>query len=181
MVEFKGAHFPREVILYAVFFYVRYAVSYRDLEEIMAERGVAVEHATLNRWVVRYAPQIGCKARSGKRSVCRSWRMDETCVKVRGQWVYLCRSVAKHGETVDLMLSTRRDSAAAKRFFRQAVASNGVPEKVVIDKSGSNLAGLQWQNGSDSPGRGSKLKSVRANISTTSSSQDHRAIKACRV
>ena len=181
MVEFKGAHFPREVILYAVFFYVRYAVSYRDLEEIMAERGVAVEHATLNRWVVRYAPQIGCKARSSKRSVCRSWRMDETCVKVRGQWVYLCRSVAKHGETVDLMLSTRRDSAAAKRFFRQAVASNGVPEKVVIDKSGSNLAGLQWQNGSDSPGRGSKLKSVRANISTTSSSQDHRAIKACRV
>ena len=100
----------------------------------------------LNRWVVRYAPQIGCKARSGKRSVCRSWRMDETCVKVRGQWVYLYRSVAKHGGTVDLMLSTRRDSAATKRFFRQAISSNGVPEKVVIDKSGSNLAGLQWQN-----------------------------------
>ena len=93
------------------FFYVRYAVSYRDLEEIMAERGVAVEHATLNRWVVRYAPQIVCKARSSKRSVCRSWRMDETCVKVRGQWVYLYRSVAKHGEAVDLMLSTRRRKA----------------------------------------------------------------------
>ena len=111
MVEFKGAYFPREVILYAVFFYLRYAVSYRDLEEIMAERGVAVEHTTLNRWVVRYAPQIVCKARSSKRSVCRSWRMDETCVKVRGQWVYLYRSVAKHGEAVDLMLSTRRRKA----------------------------------------------------------------------
>ena len=160
------------------FFYVRYAVSYRDLEEIMAERGVAVEHATLNRWVVRYAPQIVCKARSSKRSVCRSWRMDETCVKVRGQWVYLYRSVAKHGEAVDLMLSTRRDSAAAKRFFRQAITSNGVPEKGVIDKGGSNLAGLQWQDtrlGFTRPGQQIKIRQRKYLNNIVE--QDHRAIK----
>ena len=86
MIDFKGAHYPREVILYAVFFYVRYGVSYRDLEEIMAERGVLVDHATLNRWVVRYSPLIAAKAKKRKQSVARSWRMDETYIKVKGQW-----------------------------------------------------------------------------------------------
>ena len=77
MIDFKGAHYPREVILYAVFFYVRYGVSYRDLEEIMAERGVLVDHATLNRWVVRYSPLIAAEAKKRKQSVAGSWRMDE--------------------------------------------------------------------------------------------------------
>jgi putative transposase len=78
MISFKGTHFPKDVILYAVFFYVRYGVSYRDLEEIMEERGVNVDHATLNRWVIRYAPAIAAKAQSQKRNTNRSWRMDET-------------------------------------------------------------------------------------------------------
>ena len=86
MIDFKGAHYPREVILYAVFFYVRYGVSYRDLEEIMAERGVSVDHATLNRWVVRYSPLIADEAKKRKQSVAGSWRMDETYIKVKGQW-----------------------------------------------------------------------------------------------
>ena len=86
MIDFKGAHYPREVILYAVFFYVRYGVSYRDLEEIMAERGVLVDHATLNRWVVRYSPLIAAEAKKRKQSVASSWRMDETYIKVKGQW-----------------------------------------------------------------------------------------------
>ena len=84
MISFKGAQFPREVILFAVFFYVRYAVSYRDLEEIMAERGVSVDHATLNRWVARYSPLIANTARRRKAPVDRSWRMDETYIKVKG-------------------------------------------------------------------------------------------------
>jgi len=89
MISFKGAQFPKDVIHFAVFFYVRYTVSYRDLEEIMAERGVAVDHATLNRWVTKYSSLIANNARRRKVPANRSWRMDETYVKVRGDWVYL--------------------------------------------------------------------------------------------
>ena len=87
MISFKGAHFPKDVILYAVFFYVRYGVSYRDLEEIMKERAVKVDHATLNRWVVDYSPLIAEEAKKRKCTVATSWRRDETYVKVKGQWV----------------------------------------------------------------------------------------------
>jgi hypothetical protein len=93
MVDFKGSHYPKEVILYAVFFYVRYAVSYRDLEEIMAERGVAVDHPTLNRWVVKYSPLIACQARRRKFATSHSWRMDETYIQVKGKWTYFYRAV----------------------------------------------------------------------------------------
>src|SRR5665811_2362253 len=103
MISFKGAHFPNDVILYAVFFYVRYGVSYRDLEEIMEERGVKVDHATLNRWVVDYSPLIAEKAKKRKCTVATSWRMDKTYVKVKGQWVYLYRTVDTFGDTVDFM------------------------------------------------------------------------------
>jgi hypothetical protein len=80
-IDFKGNHFPKSVILYAVFFYVRYGVSYRDLEEIMAEREVEIDHATLNRWVVKYSPLIAANAQARKRSTAVSWRMDETYIK----------------------------------------------------------------------------------------------------
>ncbi|TAL43313.1 MAG: IS6 family transposase [Methylovulum sp.] len=143
MIDFKGTHYPKDVILHAVFFYVRYAVSYRDLEEILAERGIKVDHATLNRWVVRYSPLIALAAKSRKRTVAGSWRMDETYIKIKGQWVYLYRAVDKFGDTVDFMLSERRDETAATAFFRQAIDGNGLPEKVVMDKSGANLAGLE--------------------------------------
>ena len=143
MIDFKGAHYPGEVILYAVFFYVRYGVSYRDLEEIMAERVVSVDHATLNRWVVRYSPRIAEEAKKRKQPVAGSWRMDETYIKVKGQWTYLYRAIDKYGNTVDFMLSKQRDEAAATAFFEQAIEDNGLPGKVVIDKSGANNAGLE--------------------------------------
>lgn len=146
MISFKGAQFPKSAVLYAVFFYVRYAVSYRDLEEIMAERGVTVDHATLNRWVVKFAPLIAAQAQTRKRPTAKSWRMDETYIKVKGKWTYLYRAVDRDGQTLDFLLSERRDLAAARRFFRQAIASNGMPDRVVIDKSGANLAGLQAVN-----------------------------------
>lgn len=145
-VELNGAHFPKSVIMHAVFFYVRYPVSYRDLQEILTERGVAVDHATLNRWVTRYAPQIAGQAQLRKRLTASSWRVDETYLKVRGKWTYLYRAVDRDGQTLDFMLSERRDLAATRRFFKKAIATNGVPEKVVIDKSGANLAGLQAVN-----------------------------------
>ena len=146
MSDFKGVHHPKSVILYAVFFYLRYAVSYRDLEEIMAERGVRVDHATLNRWVVKFSPLIAARAQARKRSTATSWRVDETYIKVKGKWRYLYRAVDRDGQTLDFMLSHRRDLAAARRFFKQAIAAHGVPDRVVIDKSGANLAGLQAVN-----------------------------------
>ena len=88
MISFKGAHFPKEIILYAVFFYVRYGVSYRDLEEIMEERGVNVDHATLNRWVVNYSPPVTEEAKKRKRTGASSCRVEETYLKVKGKWVY---------------------------------------------------------------------------------------------
>ena len=146
MIEFKSVHYPKSVILHAVFFYVRYAVSYRDLEEIMAERGVKVDHATLNRWVVKFAPLIAARAQARKRPTAPSWRMDETYIKVNGKWTYLYRAVDRDGQTLDFLLSERRNLAAFRRFFKRAIAANGVPDRVVIDKSGANLAGLQAVN-----------------------------------
>jgi len=129
-----------------VFFYVRYAVSYRDFEEIMAERGVPVDHATLNRWVVKFSPLTAANAQARKRATANSWRMDETYIKVKGIWTYLYRAVDRNGQTLDFTLSERSDLAAARRFFKQAIGTNGVPERVVIDKSGANLAGQQSVN-----------------------------------
>ena len=143
MISFKGGHFPKDIILYAVVFYVRYGVSYRDLEEIMAERGVKVDHATLNRWVIDYSPLIAAEAKKRKRPVASSWRMDETYVKVKGQWVYLYRAVDKFGATIDFMVSEHRDEAAATAFFKQAIDANGFPGRVVKDKSGANYAGIE--------------------------------------
>lgn len=146
MIEFKGVHYPKSVILHAVFFYLRYAVSYRDLEEIMAERGVKVDHATLNRWVVKFAPLIAARAQARKRPTATSWRMDETYIRVKGKWTYLYRAVDRDGKTFDFLLSKRRDLSAARRFFKRAIGTNGVPDRIVIDKSGANLAGLQAVN-----------------------------------
>ena len=142
MMSFKGKHFPKDVILFAVYFYLRYPVSYHDLQEIMQERGVAVDDATLNRWVIEYSPLLAEEARKRKVPAGRSWRMDETYVKVKGRWMYLYRAVDKQGKTLDFKLSEQRDEAAATAFFKQAIENNSVPEKVVIDKSGANQAGL---------------------------------------
>lgn len=178
VISFKGAQFPRSVILYAVFFYVRYAVSYRDLEEILAERGVTVDHATLNRWVVKFAPLIAAQAQTRKRPTAKSWRMDETYIKVKGDWTYLYRAVDRDGQTLDFMLSERRNLAAARRFFRRAIAANGVPDRVVIDKSGANLAGLQAVNVIlKFTGNGRTIKVQQVKYLNNILEQDHRFIK----
>ena len=143
MISFKGVHFPKDVILYAVFFYVRYGVSYRDLEAIMEERGVKVDHSTLNRWVINYSSSLALAAIKNKRAVAASWRMDETYIKVKGEWVYLYRAVDKFGDTVDFMLSEHRDESAATAFFKQAIDANGFPGRVVMNKSGANYAGIE--------------------------------------
>ena len=123
MSDFKGRHFEGEVVLWAVRWYCRYGVSYRDLEQMMGERGVSVDHSTIYRWVQKYAPEIEKRLRwqwRGPRST--SWRIDETYVKVRGQWAYLYRAVDKHGNTIDFYLSSTRNTAAAKRFLGKALS-----------------------------------------------------------
>ena len=129
-----------------MFFYVRYGVSYRDLEEIIAERGVEIDHATLNRWVVKFSPLISANAQARNKPTAVSWRMDETYIKVRGTWTNLYSAVDRDGQILDFMLSERRDTAAARRFFKRAVGTNGVSDCIAIDKSGANLVGLQRLN-----------------------------------
>jgi putative transposase len=114
---------------------------------MMLERGIQVDHSTINRWVIHYSPLLEDEfRRKFKRKTGISWRMDKTYIKVKGEWHYLYRAVDKAGDTVDFMLSKKRDQAAATVFFTKAIGSNGLPEKVIIDKSGANLAGLKAIN-----------------------------------
>jgi len=147
MISFSGRHFPKDIILMAVRWYVAYSLSYRDIEELMAERGVKVDHSTINRWVIHYAPQLEIEFRKKyKAQPNSSWRMDETYLKIKGKDVYLYRAVDKFGDTIDFMLSEKRDKAAAKRFFNKAIMQHGLPEKVTMDKSGANKAGIDFIN-----------------------------------
>ncbi|ASL49057.1 hypothetical protein bAD24_p01830 (plasmid) [Burkholderia sp. AD24] len=126
---FKGRHFDREVIVLCVRWYLRYKLSLRDLVEMMAERGLSLSHTTIMRWVKRFTPQFVKRWDRLARSAGRSWRVDDTYVKIRGKWVYLYRAVDRAGKTVDFRLSTRRDVAAAKAFFAKAIRSRGLAPK----------------------------------------------------
>ena len=142
MLNVKGMRFPIDVILVCIRWYVAYPLSYRHLEEMMQERGVSVDHSSINRWAIRFLPLIEKMARKHKRSVGSSWRMDETYIKIKGAWRYLYRAVDKEGKTVDFLLTAKRDMAAAKRFFDKAMGANSEPDKVAMDKSGANKAAI---------------------------------------
>jgi len=178
MISFKGSHFPKHIILNAVYFYLRYSVSLRDLEEILAERGIVVDHATLNRWVVKFSPLVAIEAQRRKRPIAVSWRMDETYIKVRGQWMYLYRAVDRDGKTLDFMLSERRDTSAATLFFAEALSNNGIPLRIVIDKSGANGAGIKAVNKILKRfGCPTTISTVRSKYLNNMIEQDHRFIK----
>jgi putative transposase len=146
MIDFKGKHFCKDIIMMAVRWYVAYALSYRDIEELMRERGVDVDHATIQRWVFEFAPQLLEAFKKRKASVNGSWRMDETYIKIKGKWYYQYRAVDKYGATIDFLLCKHRDEAAARRFFQKAIRSSGHPKKVTIDKSSANTAALEAIN-----------------------------------
>lgn len=148
--DFKGRHFEGEIVLWAVRWYCRYGISYRDLEQMMAERGVSVDHSTIYRWVQKYAPEIEKRLRWQWRCPrSTNWRVDETYVKVGGKWAYLYRAVDKHGNTIDFCLSSTRNTTAAKRFLSKAL--NGLkawetPMVINTDKAptyGAALAELK--------------------------------------
>ena len=153
--------------------YLRYKLSYRDVEELMSERGVTVDHSTINRWVIRYSPELAIEARRHKRSVGISWRMDETYVKVRGQWKYLYRAVDKEGDTIDFLLTAKRDAKAALRFLRQAIRNNRMPEKINIDQSGANTAAIEAYNEE----MGSSIEIRQCKYLNNIVEQDHRPVK----
>jgi transposase-like protein len=130
---FKGRHFDRDVIILCVRWYLTFKLSSRDLAQMMAERGIVLVHTTILRLVQRYVPEFEKRWRRYALPVSDSWRVDETYLKVRGQWVYLYRAVDKPGRTVDFLLSKKRDMAAAKRFFSRAMRQHGAPRVITLD------------------------------------------------
>lgn len=134
---FKWKHFDVEIILLTVRWYLQYRLSYRDLVEMMSERGISISHTTIMRWVHQFAPEIAKKVRPHLKRVNDSWRCDETYIKVKGKWTYLYRAVDSMGKTIDFRLSEKRDMKAAQRFFEKALSSNHaqIPRVITVDKN----------------------------------------------
>ena len=136
---FAGFRFPSEVITVAVRWYLRYCLSYRDVEELLAERGVEVDHVTVYRWVQRFTPLFTGAARPLRHATGDRWFVDETYLKVAGRWRYLYRAVDQYGQVIDVLLSEQRDTAAARRFFTRALRYGPAPVEVTTDKAGPYL------------------------------------------
>ena len=172
-ISFKGAHFPPDVILMGVRWYVAYPLSTRHVEELMEERGVEVDHSTINRWVIKYSPQLEEAFHRHKRPVWVSWRMDETYSKGKGEWRYLYRAVDKQGQTIDFLLTEQRDEPAAKRFLTKAIRRHGVPEKITIDGSAANKAAMTSYN--EEHGTAIEIRQIKYLNNIVE--QDHRGVK----
>jgi transposase, IS6 family len=136
---FAGFRFPSELITVAVRWYLRYGLSYRDVEELLAERGVAVDHVTVHRWVQRFTPLFAEVARAGRHAPGDRWFVDETYVKIAGRSRYLYRAVDQYGQVIDVLPSKQRDTAAAHRFFTRALSHGPAPVEVTTDKAGPYL------------------------------------------
>jgi putative transposase len=178
MISFKGRHHQQDIILQCVRWYVAYSLSYRDLEELMQERGYAVDHSTVQRWVVHYAPRIEKAFRKSKKRTGNRWRLDwsgipETYIKIKGEWKYLYRALDKQGQTIDFLLTVKRDKKAARRFLNKAIGSNGKPSLINIDKSGANTAGIEQYNIDENK----RIKIRQCKYLNNIVEQDHRFIK----
>ena len=169
----KRVHYPLDVMLTCVRWYAAYPLSLRQIEEMMQERGVFVDHATVHRWAMKILPVLAAVFRRRKHRVGTSWRMDETYVKVAGQCKYLYRAVDRDGHTIDFLLRAKRDCAAARSFLEQAIGLHDVPEKITIDKSGANTAAILSVN-ADS---GTDIELRQSKYLNNIVEQDHRAIK----
>lgn len=174
---FKGRHFPKSVILLCIRWYLAYALSYRDLQEMMAERGIQVDASTIYRWVQAYAPELDRRIRRKLKPTWGDWHVDETYIRIKGVWHYLYRAVDAAGQTVDFLLSARRDTLAAKLFFEKAVMRphNDFPETVTVDRNPAYPAALNilQKEGHLSPT--AQLRTGRALNNLVE--QDHRRIK----
>ena len=172
-ISFKGAHFPPDIILMGVRWYVAYPLSYRHVEELLEERGVPIDHATIQRWVVKYSPLLEEVFHRRKRPVWVSWWMDETYIKVKGQWYYPYRAVDKTGQTIDFLLIVQRDEEAALRFLQKAIRRHGVPEKITIDGSAAHEAAIKRYN--EEHGTAIAIRKIKYLNNLVE--QEHRAVK----
>ena len=177
MISFSGRHFQKEMILQSIRWYLAYSLSYRDIEEIMKERGFDVDHSTIQRWVVHYAPQLEKAFHQKKKRPGDRWRLDETYIKVKGQWNYFYRAVDKQGNTIDFLLTANRDKKAALRFLIKAIERNGKPGLINIDKSGANTAAIKGYNDDHNK----RIKIRQCKYLNNIVEQDHRHVKCqCR-
>jgi IS6 family transposase len=174
---FKGRQFTAEIILWAVRWYLQFPISYRDLERMLSDRGVQVDHTTLFRWIQAYAPELDKRARPHLRPTNGSWRVDETYIRVKGEWVYLYRAVDASGQTIDFLLSPKRDAAAAKRFFRKALkqAHTVNPRTITVDKNAAYPVAAKAMKQLGELWRFAKLRQVK--FLNNIVEQDHRRIK----
>jgi putative transposase len=156
-----------------VCWYVAYPLSTRHIEELMEERGVKVDHSTINRWVIKYSPQLEEAFHRRKRAVWVSWRMDETYIKVKGVWHYLYRAVDKQGQTIDFLLTEHRDQEAALQFLKKAIRRHSVPEKITIDESAANEAAIKSYN----EAHGTAIEIRKITYLNNIVEQDHRGVK----
>ena len=172
---FDRHRYPRVIILQAVYFKLRFTLSYRDVEELMSIRGIKVDHSTIQRWVFKFSKEVEKNMHKRKKQVCDSWRMDETYIKVKGRDMYLYRAVDKYGNTVDLLLTRRRQKMSAQKFFNKAIGNNGKPRIVNIDKSGSNSSAILTVNKRSLSTKKIKIRKVK--YLNNIIEQDHRRIK----
>lgn len=140
---FKGFRFPPEIIVLAVRWYLRYGLSYRDVEELLGERGIEVDHVTIYRWVQRFTPLLADAAGPCRHAIGDRWYVDETYVKVAGKWRYVYRAVDQHGQIIDVLVSARRDLRAARRFFATALRAHGEPVEVITDRAPALRAAIE--------------------------------------
>src|SRR3954454_14740276 len=175
--EVKGRQFTAEVILWAVRWYLMYPISYRDLELMLQDRGVAVDHTTIFRWIQAYAPELEKRIRPHLRTCNGSWRVDETYIRVKGRWTYLYRAVDSLGQTIDFLLSAKRDAEAAKRFFRKALGQPHTvnPRTITVDKNPAYPKAITEMKQDAELWRFSRLRQVR--FLNNILEQDHRRVK----
>jgi transposase-like protein len=174
---FKGRQFTAEIILWAVRWYLQFPISYRDLERMLADRGVQVDHTTVFRWIQAYAPEPDKRIRPHLRMTNGSWRVDETYIRVKGKWVYLYRAVDAAGQTIDFLLSPKRDAAAARRFFRKALMQPHTvnPQTITVDKNAAYAIAAKAMKQRGELWRFAKLRQVK--FLNNIVEQDHRRIK----
>jgi IS6 family transposase len=174
---FKWRHFLPEIIVLNVRWYCRYSLSYRDLEEMMAERGVSMDHSTINRWVLKYAPELDKRIRPHLKLTNGSWRVDETYIKIKGLWKYLYRAVDSEGNTLDFMLSAKRDGKAAARFFRKVLKAEHTqkPRVITVDKNAAYPVAIEALKADETISAEVELR--QSQYLNNVIEQDHRNIK----
>src|ERR1700746_187136 len=172
---FKGRHFDQEIIVLCWRWYITFKLSFRDLVQMMAERGITLSHTTILRWVQQYVPEFEKRWNHYARPVGNSWRVDETYVKVKGQWVYLYRAVDKEGRTADFLLRKRRDVAAAQLFFSRATRQHGAPRVITLDGCAASHRAVAELKAAGTLPRRVRIRSCKYLNNVIE--QDHRRIK----